>query len=156
MRITSPYFFGLHTPLPEVGRRWPPQVYIQQETARLEMEREPLRILIDQRETRREIGLYTPWMRMDEQVSLAQENALRYIGQMAQEGDRLMRIESGEDAIPNLAAEKWPEPPPETNVTMIPQTRPDIAFRGGEVHIEVTPGEVVIRWEIAGPGKAGS
>ncbi|MDI3281004.1 MAG: DUF6470 family protein [Bacillota bacterium] len=150
MRVEGPqpFLFGTgREPLLRVGRLWPPRVEIRQERAQLELEREPLRLSIDQRQTFKEIGLYTIWMRMDELVQQGREAALEGIGRWSAEGDRLMRIESGENAIAAIAAESWPAPP-ETNVALVPQTPPQIRVEGGRLRVEVRPAKLEISWRL--------
>lgn len=151
MRIggPQPFLFGTgRLPLPQVGRPWPPRVEIHQERAQLELEREPVRLSVDQRQTFKEIGLYTIWMRMDEMSQQGREAALESIGRWSAEGDRLMRIESGENAIAAIAAESWPAPPPEVNVALVPQTPPQIRVEGGQVRVEVRPGKLELNWKV--------
>lgn len=70
------------------------------------------------------------------------------VAEMAQEGDRMGRIESG-PAIAQLAAQELKTPYPEINVA--PPPRISMQFTGTPVSVDVSPGSIQTKFEVYPP-----
>jgi len=115
---------------------------MKQTPARLEIKTEQPRVLIDQTQCFAEAGRKSLFELSLENTAISRQRILEAIGRLAQDGDLLMRIENGFDAIPTIAEQNaWPEI--DYNLGLIPQSRPKIDVMGS-LEINFIPGKVEI------------
>jgi hypothetical protein len=81
-------------------------------------------------------------------AELGKETALETIGKIAEEGDRLGKIESGENAVANIAKDKLLTPPPD--VTFAPLNPPSVTYKANPPEFHVIPARVDVDYI---PGK---
>jgi hypothetical protein len=89
------------------------ELNMRQEPAIVEIEYPYNHIQIDSSRAKRQIGIRTQSEFSDYNASFAKEKLLEAIGRISSEGDRLMAIETGENAIANIAAERYLETTPD-------------------------------------------
>jgi len=128
----------------------PAQLSIQQPKAsikmhqtlpKLEIERTPLEIHIDQQDCWNEVGLKDPLTLSNEIAQIAKQAGLEGIGRIVEEGNRLAKIEAGGNPVVEIAAEVSNPPPCEFNIDFVPKSRPKIDFTGGELHFQAVEGK---------------
>lgn len=99
-------------------------------------------VQIDQRETRASMGYKDIVPFQKDIAQRGQRAALTGIQRIAREGDRLGRIEAGDNPIPAIAeAAAWPEE--EFNIALMPKIPPAISA-AGRLDIKVMPGDVSV------------
>ncbi|MBP1763064.1 MAG: hypothetical protein H6Q65_122 [Firmicutes bacterium] len=110
---------------------------IETEAAKLEI-RQPAGVLeIDGTASRASIGLKTPTQFALDQAEAGRQTVLETIARTAQNGDRLARIQSGETAIAEIAADEALEGP--LDITWAPLAPPEIHFMMQKAEITVAP-----------------
>lgn len=110
----------------------------------LNMHTEHLRIKIDQSQCFSEAGLKGVLELTGEFAKRGQQAALEAIGTIISEGNRMANIVNKADAIAEIAAERAVPPPAETNIVLMPTSRPKIEFEGG-LSFDPEAGQVNIR-----------
>lgn len=126
----------------------PPTVDIRQSRADMKIDTTLPKVHIDQSQCFAELGLKSPLRLADDFYEESLEAGLDNIGKMAQEGERLMRIEDGGDPIVEIAQEAMYDDICEINVDCAPKSRPKIEVREGRADVEVTPRPPAINWEV--------
>lgn len=124
MRVVPP--IRLHITLP----------YLQVTTHLPEVE-------VDAQQAWNDLGLKHIGEAMRERAQRGQAAALRYIGAIAQEGDRMAQVEISDNVVVELAKEKWP-PHRELNVGIAPKQLLDVRVTTGRVDVALTPGRVIV------------
>lgn len=124
MRVVPPIRLNITLPLLELTTHFP-------------------KVEVDAREAWSDLGLKPMGEVMRERAQRGQAAALRYIGNIAQEGDRMARVEVSDNVVVELAREKWP-PRRELNVDIAPKNLLDIRITTGRVDAVLTPGRVVV------------
>lgn len=118
----------------------PPQIQLSSEPAIVEINRTDGKLEINQYPCRYSIGFKNVF---DFAYDAAQEGkriVLETIGRIAAEGDRISHIESGENAIANIATESnFPEPP---DVTWARTASPEINYQPGTIEFNPIYGKV--------------
>jgi len=117
-------------------------IRMHQELPRLEIEKTPLQIQIDQQDCWNEVGLMDYRTLTGDNAKRAKQIAWEAIGKIAEEGNRLARIEDGGNPIVEMAVEISNPPPVDFNIDLIPKSRPKIDFIGGELHFHPVEGQV--------------
>ncbi|MGG4439868.1 DUF6470 family protein [Brevibacillus fortis] len=82
------------------------EMNLHQEAASISIEQGRTELQIDSSQARANIGLMTPMQFSDSNASYGRQKWLQAIAEKSQEGDRLMRIHTRENAIANIGREK--------------------------------------------------
>lgn len=109
---------------------------LQQPPAEMTIERTPYKLTIDQTKAREDVDLKSVFKRTEEAAQLGYQDLLDGISRSSQDGDELMMIENGGDAISAQAKRNSEDPMYEFNIGWIPSHH--------SVKIEFTPGKVDI------------
>jgi Family of unknown function (DUF6470) len=117
----------------------PPSLDIQQPKARMEIERRPSKLTIDQTEARADMDLKSVRRRIEDFGRQGYEDWLAGLARMSQDGDELMMIENGGNAIADQAKRNSKDPVYDFNIGWIPSS--------GSVKIQYDPGEVNVNFE---------
>lgn len=121
--------------------------HIEQPKADVSIKQESPKLSIDQTKAWQNIGLKSVFVRSEEYANNARQKGLEHIATMAQEGDELMRIESGGNPIASQAKRMvdglW-----EFNIQ--PGGRPtydlvDISIEAGGANIDVQRNEPILK-----------
>jgi hypothetical protein len=104
--------------------------------AKLDMRTDPPRITIDQYECRASEGLKNNYDLLQEASQMAYQHILEYIGQTAEDGDRLAAIQYGGNPIGEIAKRDANGPQHEFGIGFIPKARPEIGVTGS---IQIEP-----------------
>lgn len=119
-----------------------PQIEIESEPAKLEIHQGKGELAIDSTPYRYSIGFKNIQDIARDNAREGRQTALETIGRIAQEGDRMARIETKENAIANMAAESTIPVPPE--LIWAPIAKPDINYRFNPAQIDYIPGKLDI------------
>lgn len=103
---------------------------LHQKHAKISLHTELPKVEIDQYECFASAGLKGPIDLTVEAAQLGRSQAMKYIGKVATDGDRLAAIELGGDPIPDIA-ERDAYPVHEFGLDFIPKARPKITVKGG-------------------------
>jgi hypothetical protein len=117
----------------------PPALDIQQPKAKMEIERRPSKLTIDQTEARADMDLKSVRRRIEDFAKQGYEDWLSGLARVAQDGDELMMIENGGNAIAAQAKRNSENPMYDFNIGWIPSA--------GSVKIQYDPGEVNVKFE---------
>jgi len=138
---------GLQTQNAQLSIQQPKaQITMHQELPKLQIERTPLELHIDQQDCWNEVGLKNMDALIRDNAQDGKQVALEGIGRRAEEGTRLMSIENGGNPIIEMVKEVNNPPPRPVNIAFLPQSRPKIDFTGGGVHFSLKEGRV--DWEV--------
>lgn len=134
---------GLETtrPVQEIAQP-KPDLGLTQRPARLTIERVPGRLVIDQSQAWATSGLKDPLTLARDIAAEGRAAALEGIARIAEEGDRLQAVETGENAIAAIATEKAFPPPADFTITLMP---PPFS-----VKMRYEPTRLVLHWELGG------
>ncbi|GEB31387.1 DUF6470 family protein [Brevibacillus parabrevis] len=98
---------GLSINKPVINIKQPmAEMNLRQKAATLNIEQARTELRIDSSQARANIGLMTPMQFSDSNTSYGRQQWLQAIAEKVQEGDRLMKIYSRENAIANIGREK--------------------------------------------------
>ena len=137
-------------------RRQPWRLALRSDPGTLNIESERARVSVDSRQVRAEMGAATPEILRQEWVQDCRASGLRAIERMANEGDRMAAIETGEDAIVAIASDSGysglhgmapEEIMASANVALVPNSWPKMEWSGGRVRIGYEPGRVEATWQ---------
>ncbi|HWR45787.1 DUF6470 family protein [Sporomusa sp.] len=138
-----------------------PKISMETQAAKLEIRQPRGELEIDNRPFRASYGIKDHSEFLRDRAELGRQTALEAVGRIAEEGDRMAAIESGEAAIANIAADANSPPVPE--ITWAPLEKPIIQYiahkpeftpvkgnltiniQPGTVDYDYRPGEVNIR-----------
>lgn len=123
----------------------PAKMEIHSQPAKVQITNGPGVLEIDATASRASYGIYTVGEFNRRAAQQAKQQTLEAIGTIVAEGDRLMRIETGENAVAGIAADHNVELTPE--ITWSPVTRPDINYTPQAVSFQVQPQRLDIRVE---------
>jgi hypothetical protein len=122
----------------------PGELDIQQPQAKMEIERTPSKLTIDQTEARADVDLKSVRRRIEEYSQQGYEDWLAGLARVAQDGDELMMIENGGDAIATQAKRNSEDPMYEFNIGWIPSAgNAKISYDPGSVKVNIEPQKVV-------------
>ncbi len=122
----------------------PAELDIQQPKAKMEIERKPSKLTIDQTEARADMDLKSIGRRIEEFAKQGYEDWLAGLARVSQDGDQLMRIEEGGNAIADLAKQNSEDPMYEFNIGWVPSAGSvKIHFEPGSVKINIDPQQVI-------------
>ncbi|MFC3886530.1 DUF6470 family protein [Bacillus songklensis] len=115
------------------------ELSIEQPAAELNIERTPSKLTIDQTKAREDMDLKHISRRIEEAAQQGYQDWLDGLERRAQDGDELMRIENGGDAIAEQAKRNSEPPIYDFNIGWIPSAN--------SVQISYDPGKVDIQWK---------
>lgn len=118
----------------------PPKIQLDTQAAVVEIRQGQGTLEIDQYPSRASYGYKNMDDRTREIVQEAQRIALEVVGRITEEGNRMGRIESGENAIAAIAEERYNEPP--LDVTLSPIAAPIIRYTPKPVEYNVIPAKL--------------
>lgn len=121
----------------------PADISIQQPKAEMFIERRPSKLTIDQTKAREDMDLKNISKRIEEFAEQGYQDWLDGLARVSQDGDELMKIENGFNAIPDLAKRNSEPPIYDFNIAWIPSP--------GSVKLSYDPGEVNIQWQTHKP-----
>lgn len=116
---------------------------IEQPAAEMTIDRRPSKLTIDQTRAREDVDLKSIRRRIEEAADRGKQDLLDGIARVSSQGDQLMRVEDGGNAIPDIAEANGLPPFYEFNIGFIPSA--------GSVEIGYDPGDVNIQWQTHKP-----
>lgn len=116
---------------------------IQQPAADLDIQRTPSKLTIDQSKAREDMDLKNISRRIEEFAQQGYQDWLSGLARVSQDGDELMMIENGGNAIAEQAKRNSEPPMLEFNIGWIPSA--------DSVKIGYDPGRVDINWKVNKP-----
>ncbi|OAT81551.1 hypothetical protein A6P54_12300 [Bacillus sp. MKU004] len=130
----------------------PPALDIQQPKAKMEIERRPSKLTIDQTEARADMDLKSVRRRIEGFSRQGYEDWLAGLARVSQDGDELMRIENGGNAIAEQAKRNSEAPMYDFNIGWIPSAGSvKIQYDPGEVKVHVEPQKVINNTQVVKP-----
>lgn len=121
------------------------------EEPKMELKSKNPKIKIDQSQCFNESGLKNNKAFLDEVVSLSKSAVMEGIGHKVEQGNQMMAIENGVDAIAeNASYNAWERFYNEFGLVTMPRSRPVITFEEGDVDYQFKRGDVKV---INGPYK---
>ncbi|MBO8142816.1 MAG: hypothetical protein H0Z37_11710 [Firmicutes bacterium] len=121
----------------------PVSVTIQTALPRLHVKTTLPSVRVDPSRALADIGLKPIGQIAAESASKARIIGLEAIRQIAREGDRMARIETGENAVPAIAKEKGYREK-QINIDSAPKHRVAVAVETGNVSVQLAPGKVQV------------
>ncbi|WP_210367198.1 DUF6470 family protein [Bacillus sp. REN3] len=119
------------------------ELAIEQPPAELQINRTPSKLTIDQTKAREDMDLKSISRRIEEAAQQGYEDWLAGLARVSQDGDELMMIENGGNAIAEQAKRNSEPPMLEFNIGWIPSA--------GSVKIDYDPGRVDLDWKVNKP-----
>ncbi len=149
LRITTTYGqIGIRTYQGRISiEQTKPEALIEQPRADLSIETEISKPMVDNSQCFAESGLKPVLMLAHEFYEESFNRGLEAIGEMADEGWRLMAIEHGGNPIAEIATERTLKERELVMVSM-PQSRPKIEWTPGYVNIEFKQNQPRVNWNI--------
>jgi hypothetical protein len=130
----------------------PPALDIQQPKGKMEIERRPSKLTIDQTEARADMDLKSVRRRIEDFARQGHEDWLAGLARMSQDGDELMRIENGGNAIAEQAKRNSEDPIYDFNIGWIPSAGSvKIQYDPGEVKVNIEPQKVINNTQVVKP-----
>ncbi|MFZ3590384.1 DUF6470 family protein [Bacillus sp. DJP31] len=114
----------------------PANLSIEQPKADMKITTEPSRLSIDQTKAREDVDLKSIFKRVEEAASLGYNSFLEGVARRSSEGDQLMMIENGGNAIALIAEQNGRSKEYDFNIGWVPSA--------GSVKIQFTPAKVNI------------
>lgn len=120
-----------------------PQVKMEQPAATLEISTEAAKLQIDQSQAWRDMGLLTPLEAGDQAAQKGMQAVKEGTARRAREGEQMMHIENGGNAIAQIAKGKLGITPVRSAIKWIPSADAvKSTYVPGNVDIRITPHEV--------------
>ncbi|MGR3765855.1 DUF6470 family protein [Rossellomorea sp. NS-SX7] len=130
----------------------PPSLNIQQPKAKMEIERRPSKLTIDQTEARADMDLKSVRRRIEDFASQGYQDWLSGLARVAQDGDELMMIENGGNAIAEQAKRISEKPMYDFNIGWIPSAGSvKIQYDPGEVKVNIEPQKIINNTQVVKP-----
>ncbi|GCD81146.1 DUF6470 family protein [Parageobacillus thermoglucosidasius] len=150
---TTKAILGLHIEKPIQHIEQPKaDLSIEQKPATLTIDSKPARLTIDQSKAWRDMELLNPFDSTRKFAEEGRESLLEGIARRAQEGDQLMKIENGGNAIAAIAAEKGFHPYKQLGIKFIPSVHSvDIGYQPGYLDIKVDANKPIIEANVNRP-----
>lgn len=137
---TTDAYIGLQSEKPPMQIEQPnADVQIRQRhTDIISISTKAAKLYIDQTEAFADANLKSPLRVANEFWQKTTPHMMEYIGKVAQEGDRMMRIEDGGEIFAQLAKENSERPPVQTGLQYMPRSMSQVSFRyePGDVSID--------------------
>ncbi|GEL78709.1 DUF6470 family protein [Tenuibacillus multivorans] len=128
------------------------QLSIQQPKADVQIDRRPPKLDIDQSQAWSDMGLYGPIEAAERNAQEGKQAWLQSLAKESQEGDQLMKIENGGNAIASIGKNNAYEPMKEFNVGWIPSHfAVKTSYEPGEINIRVQRNEPIINAQTQSP-----
>ena len=122
----------------------PAQLDLQQPQAKMDIRRTEGKLSIDQTEARADMDLKSIRRRIEEFSQQGYKGWLEGIARMSQDGDELMRIENGGNAIADISKRNGEDPIYDFNIGWIPKAGSvKMHFEPGKVDINIEPQRVI-------------
>lgn len=121
----------------------PADISIEQPAAEMDIDRRPSMLSIDQTKAREDMDLKHISKRIEEAAQLGYQDWLNGLARVSQDGDELMMIENGGNAIAEQAKRNGETPIYEFNIGWIPSA--------GGVQIKYDPGKLNVNWKANKP-----
>ncbi len=96
------------------------EMQIRQPQPKLKINKTPSKLTIDQTEAWAAMDIKPILQRIREEAAKGKQSWLQYIGETAQQGDQMMKVENGGNSIPRLAKVNSENGPIETNIGWVP------------------------------------
>ena len=144
MRIEKVYLSYEITPAQLLYKSTPAQMQISVERGGMQMESEPMRMEIDNRQFFDSIGIKDNQTHAQENAQAGKEAALDAAGRYARQKNAMM----GPDAvsISQIAAPQGKEPV-KTEMAFLPEEKPKTSWSGGDVNMQYIKDKVEISWK---------
>ncbi|HZH62650.1 MAG TPA: DUF6470 family protein [Metabacillus sp.] len=141
---------GLETSLAELEpAQSHAQMEIQQPKAKVEMSQAPAQLTIDQTEAWADMNLINILRRVEQAAQQGKRDVLEGIARRAQQGNELMKIENGGNAIASQAKVNGYKPMYNMNIAYIPKPGSvKINIEPSRVNIDVKPSKPIIDVQI--------
>ncbi|MDP4085198.1 MAG: DUF6470 family protein [Bacillota bacterium] len=121
----------------------PGTLTIEQPPAQMQVESRPARLTIDQTKAWADVNIKSAPQSIEDAAQEARQDVLEGIARRTQEGEAMMKIENGGNAIAELAKQHKVLPEHEFVLGWIPSA--------GSVKIDVDPGSLDIQWKVNKP-----
>ncbi|XJZ26951.1 DUF6470 family protein [Bacillota bacterium Lsc_1132] len=131
------------TPAVQTIEQPPADLSIEQPPANMQIERIPSKLTIDQTKARADVDLKSIFQRTAESARQGRQDLLSGIARRVQEGEALMKIETGGNPLAELAKQHKLLPEHEFGIGWVPSA--------GSVRINYDPGKVDINWKVNKP-----
>ncbi|MEH6937384.1 DUF6470 family protein [Bacillus sp. JJ664] len=116
---------------------------IKQPQAEMEIQRVAPTLEMDSYEARADLDLKSVSRRIEDFANEGYQGWLDAIGRMAQQGDRMMKVQQNKNALADIARENGTDPIYDTNIAFLP--------RAGSFKMSYDPGSIEINWNIHKP-----
>ncbi len=123
----------------------PPKLNMETEPAIVEISQPNGELTIDSTAFRASYGIKTYAQFARDNAEMSHQAVLEGIGRIAGEGDRLARIDTGENAIRNIAADNFIQEAP--GITLAPLAAPEISYNARPPQFNPIPGKLSISVE---------
>jgi hypothetical protein len=127
-------------------------LHIEQPPATVIIDSKPARLTIDQSKAWSDMGLFGSLAFTRKFAEEGRQMLLEGIARRAQEGNRLMKIENGDNAIASIAAEKGLHPYKQLGIKFIPSANSvDIAYQPDYLDIKIDANKPIIEAKVNRP-----
>lgn len=121
-----------------------PTMDLQQPAAILEISTTSPQLSIDTTEARADLDLKSVRRRIEEHAQRGQQGAMEGIARRAQEGQEMLRIENGGNAIVELSKRNGTPPPAPLGIRFVgDRSKVQVSIQPGTTNIQATPQKVV-------------
>ncbi|WP_227394291.1 DUF6470 family protein [Jeotgalibacillus aurantiacus] len=136
---------GMRSPKGEQSIQQPhAELDLQQKPAKLSIETTKGWLTIDQTEAWASMDIKPISRRIREWAAEGNQDVLKGMARAASEGDELMRIENGGDAIKSIAKRNYEGPPPSFNIGFVPPPfSVKMNYQPGTTDIQFTQGDFI-------------
>lgn len=115
-------------------------VKIEQPAAILEMSSEAAKLMINQSQAWRDMGLFTPMEAADQAAQKGMQDIAAGTARRAREGDQMMEIAGGQNQLQAIAKNRAIPTPPQTGIKWIPSVNAvKSTYVPGKLDIKITP-----------------
>jgi len=131
----------------QVASQRTPQMKVSAEMPSLKYERKQPAFKLDWQRVRAESGLAGPSGVSQKIAAEAQQQALEFTGQAAQDGNYISRMDLGGNRVAELESRRNYEPMKEANVASMPQNLPDVKWEPGFIQINWSNAQMNVAWD---------
>lgn len=130
----------------------PGELQIEQPQADMNITRIPGKLTIDQTQARADVDLKSVRRRIEEAAQLGKQEVLAGIARRIRDGEQLMKIENGFQAISSIATRNGEGPQKEFGLGYIPQAGSvKTSYDPGNVELDIQPNKPKIHFQINKP-----
>jgi len=150
---TTPGVLGLRITKPTQEIEQPrPVISQQQPAAILEMSSTRPQLSLDTTEARADLDLKSVFRRSEENAQQGKQGVQEGTARRVQEGQQLLRIENGGNAIADLAKQNSTLPPAELGIRFVGgSSKVQMSFQSGTLNIKVTPQKPIFDVQVNKP-----